>query len=75
MSQNAAQIRKQLINLERDERALQRLHVNFTGLARVLQLESMRLDALKSRIQSSQSTSSPNTSAGPDFSSIKMSDS
>uniref|UniRef100_A0A0R3RGC8 CCDC92 domain-containing protein n=1 Tax=Elaeophora elaphi TaxID=1147741 RepID=A0A0R3RGC8_9BILA len=74
MSQNAAQIRKQLMNLERDERALQRLHVNFTGLARAIQLESMRLEALKSKIQSSQRTSSPNTSSGPDFNSIKTSD-
>ncbi|CAG9530667.1 unnamed protein product [Cercopithifilaria johnstoni] len=73
MSQNAAQIRKQLINLERDERALQRLHVNFTGLARAVQLESMRLDALKSKIQSSQRAPSPNTSSAPDLSSIKTS--
>lgn len=36
MSQNAAQIRKQLINLERDERALQRLHVSFTGFLFIL---------------------------------------
>ncbi|KAL3994403.1 hypothetical protein ACH3XW_21600 [Acanthocheilonema viteae] len=75
MSQSSAQIRKQLVNLERDERALQRLHVNFTGLARAVQLESIRLDALKSKIQSSQRTLSPNISSGPDCSSVKMSDS
>ncbi|VDN82550.1 Uncharacterized protein BM_BM8699 [Brugia malayi] len=73
MSQNAAQIRKQLINLEREERALQRLHVHFTGLLRAVELESMRLNALKSIVQSSQRASSPNASSVPD--SIKTLDS
>ncbi|VDP13910.1 unnamed protein product [Onchocerca flexuosa] len=75
MSQNAAQIRKQLINLEREERALQRLCVHFTGLLRAVELESMRLNALKSMLQSSQCTSSPNASSIPDLNSIKALDS
>uniref|UniRef100_A0A8R1TMV9 Fe-S_biosyn domain-containing protein n=2 Tax=Onchocerca TaxID=6281 RepID=A0A8R1TMV9_ONCVO len=73
MSQNAAQIRKQLINLEREERALQRLCVHFTGLLRAVELESMRLNVLKSVLQSSQCPSSPNPSSISDFNSIKTS--
>ncbi|KAM3719593.1 Guanine nucleotide-binding protein subunit beta [Dirofilaria immitis] len=74
MSQNAVHIRKQLINLEREERALQRLHVHFTGLLRTVELESMRLNSLKSAIQPSHRTSSPNISSVPDFSLTKTYD-
>ncbi|VDN18955.1 unnamed protein product [Gongylonema pulchrum] len=62
MFEDANHIREQLDNLDSEERALQRLYIQLTGLKRAVELESMRLNALKISLLSSQRASETSNS-------------